>query len=152
MSIKKDIRITVHSEQTILQNELFENAQPQHEVLESSNLGTLTYDRGKYTLVYNESDASGMKGSVTTLRFDENKRGELTMSRTGTSKLSLIFSEGMRYNTTYDTGVIPINMTMNTYLLKNDITEDGGKLSIVYFIEMHGMCKEETKLKITVMV
>ena len=106
-------------------------------------------DGDQVKISYNEGEASGMEGSVTSLIFDKSKRDTLTLFRTGLAGTTMVFSPGVRHNCVYNTSVIPFKMTLYTRTLINNLTEDG-TLEIDYVTDLAGSGRARTYLQMTV--
>ncbi len=151
--MKKEVKIKISSVQTVCGGEMFEQTEDCENSDNSivvSNAGTMEYENGKFLLEYEETELTGMPGTVTRLEFDENDRCHFIMRREGQTCGTMYFSPGERYVTSYDTGIIPIQITLSTASLKNSIDWFGGKAHIEYDLEIHGMCAEHTVLDIEV--
>ncbi len=150
--MKKQVKIKIVSVQSVSDGEIFENngQSSKEDRIEVSNSGIMSYERGKFVLEYEETELTGMPNTVTRLEFDENDRGKLTMNRGGETNGTMFFCPGERYITTYETGIMPLQITMSTSTLKNTIDWFGGKAHIEYDLEIHGMCAEHTVMDIEV--
>lgn len=143
-NMKKQMKITVVSQQLLDS----ENGEGQRDIIKTTYSGEMVYENGGYVISYNEPPSSGMFGCITSLSFEEKKKNEIRMTRSGNANLSMLFSEKVRYSTVYDTGIIPIEMTVYTDKVKNNIGWTGGSAVIEYSVEMHGICTEKTRLRI----
>ncbi len=151
--MKKQVKIKIISRQIHSDGELFEPNDPTSDdenKIVVSNSGTMELDGGKYILKYEETELTGMPNTVTSIQFDDADRAQLIMNRGGQVNTTMYFAEGKRYVTKYDTGIMPLNITLCTSDLKNGISWTGGKAHIEYDIEIHGMCAEHTVLDIEV--
>ncbi len=150
--MRKQVKIKITSRQTYTDGEVFEDncEKTEQDPIVISNTGLMEYDGGKYVLSYEETELTGMPNTVTCIEFDESKRDCLVMNRHGQINTTMYFALGERYVTPYDTGVIPIQITLSTVALENNIDWTGGKARIEYDIELHGMCAEHTVLDIHV--
>ena len=110
--------------------------------------GVIRYGSGRIELSYEEAELTGMEGSTTTLYFDEDNRGLVTMLREGAVNTVLVFEEGKRHVCVYETEYFPFEVTIHTYRVENGLGRDGGEFSIDYVIEMHGGASERTKFKL----
>jgi uncharacterized beta-barrel protein YwiB (DUF1934 family) len=92
------------------------------------------YERnGKYYIVYEESELTGMEGTRTTVKMDN---GTVILMRTGAFRSELLFAKDQRHVGLYETGVGTMVITTHTSSLENTIGEDGGKLVIEYTLEI----------------
>ncbi len=85
-------------------------------------------------LVYEESELSGMEGSTTTLKIDNER---VTMKRFGKNESQLIFEKSTSHNTIYQT--IYGNLSMEVYTEDLEILKEKSKikkLQISYNLSM----------------
>lgn len=78
---------------------------------------------GSIFLVYDESEISGMEGSTTTLKIEDEK---VMMKRFGSSESKLIFEKGVRHKSSYVT--MYGAMDMEVIASKIDIEKDNDVL------------------------
>ena len=103
---------------------------------------------GKYCLSYDESEITGMEGSVTSVNFNTNEPGLVTLMRTGAFRMAMVFERGARHICTYMTPYMPIEMVVVTKRLENTLGEDGGELICEYSIEANGMRCERARMRL----
>lgn len=97
-------------------------------------------------LVYDETELSGMEGSTTTLKIDDDK---VMMKRFGKNESKLIFENGKTHKTIYKT--IYGNMDMEVYTDKiqiNQQAEQLKKLYISYRLNISGNIESKNTLSI----
>ena len=87
---------------------------------------------------------------MTSLSFTDRDPGSVSLYRTGPVKTVLMFAEGRRYISVYDTGFGSFEVGIVTLSCDNCIDENGGELSVVYTVEIKGSEAERTELKINV--
>ena len=114
--------------------------------IETSLVGNIDLTNGKYTLTYEESEASGMEGVTTTLSFNEATPKEISLARSGEMSSNMFFNEGKRDICVYNTGIMPFEICVFTRLIDNRLIEDG-YLEIVYIVEIKGACAQKTILR-----
>ena len=115
--------------------------------------GTLSDTAGRIEISYNETELTGMAGSVTSISFEKQTPYFVTMSRSGTYSALLVFnSENKRQRCVYNSKIMPpFELTVCTRYIENGITFDnGGTLVLDYFIEMGGIETEYGNVKISV--
>lgn len=95
--------------------------------------GTLDAEQNKYFISYAESEVTGLSGN-TTLLIEE---GRVIMTRTGDNSSHMIFEEGVRHLSHYDTGFGVFNVGVNTHSIGSTIGADGGELRVKYSIEIN---------------
>lgn len=150
----KKVKIYVRSSQSITvpvpDGELAEAAgellDPEPLVTEIESEGELEYKNGTVSLTYTESAATGLENCVTTLSFSDTEPGRVTIYRSGPVKTALMFCEGERYISIYDTGFGSFEVGIYTERCDNRIGLDGGELEISYIVEIRGSEAEHTGL------
>ena len=153
---KKDIRIKIHSELYEIDASLFSNDDidtdnipmsaeaPEPQILDINSLGTYTDDGDRISISYDESEATGMEGSNTTISFLKNDPLIVSMTRTGLVSATLVFEEGKRYHCIYKTPFMPFEICIRTVKVENLILT-AGTLSLDYIVEIRGAKAERTK-------
>ena len=108
--IKKDIRIKIHSELFDVDASLFSNEDidvdnlpiseesPEPEILDINTLGSYTDDGERISISYNESEATGMEGSITTVTFLKSDPSIISMIREGLVSTTLVFENEKRHH------------------------------------------------------
>ena len=83
-----------------------------------------------YRISYEESEATGFEGSVTTLETEGCRK--VTMNRTGTVEANLVVDMGEKQHCVYGTpyGDFMIGITAKT--IRSDLDENGGMLFFHY--------------------
>lgn len=114
--------------------------------VETSLTGNIKLDGTKYTLSYEETEASGMDGVKTELVFYTDSPKEIYLTRSGEVNSSMYFNEGKRHMCVYNTGIMPFEICIYTRSIDNRLIEDGF-LEIVYIIEIKGACAQKTVLR-----
>ena len=111
--------------------------------------GTLSSDGGRISLKYNDSELFDGETTGVTLTFDEATPGLVTMLRSGSVSTALVFEAGQRHISVYKTPYMPFELCIRTRKIANRLLFDG-TLELDYFIEVHGVRTERTKMKIVV--
>ena len=114
--------------------------------IETLLLGDVELEDGKYTLSYEESEASGMDGVKTELVFHVDTPKEIILARSGDVSSNMFFNEGKRHICVYNTGIMPFEICIYTRSIDNRLIEDG-YLEVVYIIEIKGACAQKTILR-----
>ncbi len=153
---KKDIRIKIHSELYEIDASLFSNddidtdnipmsaEDPEPQILDINSLGAYTDDGDRISISYDESEATGMEGSNTTISFLKSDPLIVSMTRTGLVSATLVFEEGKRYHCIYKTPFMPFEICIRTVKVENLILTTG-TLSLDYIVEIRGAKAERTK-------
>ncbi len=154
----KKVKIYLRSEQSIKlplpEDELSELEEelisPEPFLTEVESEGELEYRDGVVTITYMESAATGLENCITTVSFTDTEPGRVTLYRAGPVKTALMFCEGQRYISIYDTGFGCYEVGIYTEKCDNAIGTDGGELAISYDVEIRGSEAEHTELLLKV--
>lgn len=95
--------------------------------------GSLRRDRAGFTLVYAESELTGLEGTTTTIQVEPER---VTMLRTGQVNTQMIFQEGRRHLAMYNTPYGAMTVGINTRHLLAQLGDEGGDIEIDYNIEL----------------
>ena len=102
--------------------------------MELVTAGTLKRDgRGGYTISYEESELTGLEGTTTRLHIDG---GRVTLLREGSINSQMVFEEGRRHLSMYETPYGSLSVGINTRRMRSTVGEAGGDLEIDYAIEI----------------
>ena len=103
---------------------------------------------GFYAVEYEESELTGMEGTHTRIEFRD--RG-VSIIRTGTNASQLMFENGKRHVTMYETGVGMLEIAVRSDCVNIDFGEHGGCAEFDYYIEVNGQeaSYNEFEMKVT---
>ena len=159
MAAFEDTRIKIHSELYEVEASLFTDEVPDEEffvspedskveadVMEINTMGRLSDDGERVTASYEETEATGMEGSGTSVSFLKKDPSIVTMTRDGVVSATLVFEEGKRHHCIYKTPFMPFEVCVCTKKVVNRIMEDG-TLELDYIVEIRGAKAERTKFK-----
>lgn len=90
---------------------------------------------GHYYISYEESELTGMAGTRTTLKIENDT---VRVIRTGLYPSELLFEQGKRHLSLYHTDYGDLSVVVSTQNIKNTLTDDGGDLDVKYAIEIAG--------------
>ena len=93
-------------------------------------------ESGDLTVSYQESELTGLEGTTTTLRLEGPR---ITLLREGTVNSQMVFEEGRRHLSMYETPYGSLSVGVNTRRLRSTIGESGGDLEIDYAIEIDNL-------------
>ncbi len=156
MAQNKELRIKIRSElyeveaslfSEDAETEIFEENEEQSDtpdILEINSVATLIDDGSRVTVSYDESDESGMEGSVTSVTYLKDQPETVTMTRDGIVSATLVFDEGKRNHCLYKTPYMPFEVCVYTKKIDNRLLSDG-VLELDYFVEIRGAKAERTK-------
>ena len=151
--MRKTVRVTVTLDQTRLVPETEdENADFKDEnfVTTVESEGDLYERGGNIKIIYYEDEITGLIDCETTLSFSKRDPGRVTMSRDGLVKTVLMFSEGERYISVYETEYGSFELGVVTEKCDNSVTSDGGDMHIIYTVELRGARAERNDIKIKI--
>ena len=109
----------------------YENAEP--DTIELVTGGRLERDGESFTLSYQESAVTGMDGTLTTFQIEPER---VTLLRVGEYTSQMVFQEGRRHMSMYNTPYGTMSIGVNTRHLTAQVTECGGDIEIDYAIEI----------------
>ncbi len=111
----------------------FDNMPP--DSMELVTRGTLRREDGVYTLTYQESEVTGMEGTQTTILVEQD--GErVTLMRSGGYNSQMVFEEGRRHLSMYNTPYGAMAIGVNTRHLLAEVEEVGGCIEVDYTLEV----------------
>lgn len=101
--------------------------------IELKTKGTFAQKDGKFYIIYEESELTGFEDTTTTIKVTEEV---VSMTRSGKFNSKMVFKCGQKRLCSYETpyGVIPVGV--NPTRLESKLTEDGGKVSIEYILDI----------------
>ena len=95
-----------------------------------------------YTLSYQESEITGLEGTLTTFQVEPDC---ITHMRMGEFNSQMVFQPGRRHFSMYDTPYGALSIGVNTKKMRADLDENGGEIEIDYAIEIdHAVAGENT--------
>ena len=91
--------------------------------------------RGKddYILSYRESELTGLDGTETTIHVEGE---QVTLVRTGEFNTQMVFQEGRRHLSMYNTPYGAMAVSVNTRHMYAELDEGGGDIEVDYNIEI----------------
>ena len=109
----------------------YDNTDP--ETVELVTEGLLQEEKGIWVLSYEESEMTGLEGTQTVITVEGE---QVTLVRTGHFNSQMVFREGRRHLSMYNTPYGSLAIGVNTRHLLADLSECGGTLEVDYTIEM----------------
>lgn len=88
---------------------------------------------GEYTLSYQESELTGLEGTLTTFQVEP---GCITLLRMGEVNSQMVFQPGRRHFSLYETPYGALSVGINTRKMRANLDERGGEIEIDYAIEI----------------
>lgn len=115
--------------------------------IELTTTGTIeTYD-DKKIITYEESELTGMQGTTTKVIVNDN--GTVELSRKGTTNSQLVFEEGKKNISYYDTEAGAFSIAVFASYVETNVEEDYGELEIEYVLEVDGTPVGQNEIRLT---
>ena len=126
--MEKDVIISIKGMQK------YEDSDP--DTIELVTEGRLMRDDLGYTLTYQESELTGLEGTLTTIQVEGE---QVTLMRVGEVNAQMVFQEGRRHLSMYNTPYGAMAVGVNTRHLLANLNDQGGDIEIDYAIEIDHM-------------
>ncbi len=118
------------------------------DIMELVTQGVLRQEDGEgFSLTYLESELTGLEGTTTTFQVAPDR---ITLRREGTLNSEMIFQEGQKHVSLYETPYGGLMLGVNTRRAKASLGEQGGSLSIRYALEVDSQPIGENSFEIQV--
>ena len=104
------------------------------EKIELMTEGQLQLHRNGYELSYNETEASGMEGTLTRLMLTGDR---LELRRTGGMQTELVLEKGKKHHCHYGTPFGDLFVGVQAKNIVSNITADGGRLDFCYVLDVN---------------
>ncbi len=115
--------------------------------------GELICGGGRLEVRYREPDElTGMGDTVTSISFEEERRGIVTVTRGGDVYSALVLERGVRHSCAYSTEPLPLVVYTTARRIDNGITENGGTLDMIYTVEARAGEAQYNRVTLTVTV
>lgn len=95
--------------------------------------GCLKGDGKSYVLSYQESELTGLEGTMTTIAVEGSR---VTLMRVGEVNTQMVFQEGRRHLSMYNTPFGAMAVGINTHRLTANMNDHGGNIEIDYAVEI----------------
>ena len=123
-------------------------AESSPEEMELVTSGTLKRDGlGGYTVSYQETELTGLEGTTTKLHIGG---GRVTLLREGSINSQMVFEEGRRHLSMYETPYGALSIGVNTKRMRSTLGEAGGDLEIDYAIEIDNLIAGQNLFRMNV--
>ena len=86
-----------------------------------------------FTLSYQESELTGLEGTLTTFQIEKDR---ITLMRVGEVNSQMVFEEGRRHLSMYNTPYGALSIGISTRRMKTNLGRSGGDIEIDYAIEI----------------
>jgi uncharacterized beta-barrel protein YwiB (DUF1934 family) len=102
-------------------------------LLELVTEGKYYQEKDEFVVVYEETEITGMSGTTTSVSISP---GKVILTRTGSVNSQLIFEEGQRHVSYYDTAHGAFTIGVLTNFMDVSINDFGGELMVDYQLEV----------------
>ena len=109
--------------------------------------GKLEDAEGALRLSYQESELTGLEGTLTTFQIEQ---GRITLMRVGEYNSQMVFEEGRRHLSMYNTPYGALSIGVNTQKMRSAIAAAGGEIEISYALEIDHAVAGENLFQIKV--
>ena len=118
-----------------------------HDSFSLSTFGDYCYSEDKAVIRYQDSEATGFEGCMTTLDISKDA---ITMNRTGPTHSNLVLEPGKKHICHYMTpyGVLPLGVYAEE--ISHDLSQSGGTVDLRYSLDLNANFFALNHLKITV--
>ena len=103
------------------------------EIIELVTEGTMTSIDGGWDISYEESDLTGLAGTITTFRVEP---ACVTLTREGPLSSQMVFRQGVPHESLYQMPFGAMMITVCANKVHFDLKEQGGIIDLVYAIEI----------------
>lgn len=115
-------------------------------IIELTTEGKLEKVENDIVITYEESELTGMQGTTTEIILDSH--GIVILDRRGTTNSHLIFEEGKKHSSYYDTNEGAFSMAVFANYVEMDIEENGGEIEVSYILEVNGACIAQNEIRV----
>lgn len=106
--------------------------------------GTFGKEHGVWKISYQESEATGFEGAVTTITADGSRM--VNIMRTGVAESHLILEANKPHSCLYGTEYGQFTMRIFTKKIENCLQENGGSLHLKYTIDINSSYSSENEI------
>ncbi len=110
--------------------------------------GSFVRRNGQFFISYQETEATGYEGNVTTVRVETGNK--VSMLRFGSQPSELVIERGRRHVCHYDSGYGVLSLGVAADEINNRLTDDGGELTFSYTLDAGDVQISRNEVKITV--
>ena len=103
------------------------------DITELVTKGRLSREGESYILSYQESELTGLGGTLTTFQVEG---GQVTLLRVGEFNSQMVFQEGRRHLSMYNTPYGAMSVGVHTRHLLAQLSDQGGDIEVDYAIEV----------------
>ena len=136
---KLPVLLTVRSEQ------VFDGVEP--DVIELMTDGVMELTETGMRLTYQETELTGLEGTTTVVEVQD---GRVILMRTGGVNSQMVFEEGRRHTSLYETPYGDLAMDVQTNRLRHNLDQRGGVMDIHYSIAVARTTTGKNRLQLRV--
>ena len=114
--------------------------------VELTTEGELSVSTDSYTLKYKESELTGMEGTTTEITVENN--GIVNLVRIGTVNSNLVFEEGKRHLSYYDTNDGAFSIGVFASYVDTVLERNYGEISITYAMDVDDKPIGENEIRV----
>ena len=114
--------------------------------VELTTVGELNVLVDSYTVKYEESELTGMEGTTTEITVGSN--GVVSLSRSGTVNSHLVFEEGKRHLSYYDTKDGAFSIGVFASYVDTVLEQNYGEISITYAMDVDDKPIGENEIRV----
>ncbi|NCC07260.1 MAG: DUF1934 domain-containing protein [Clostridia bacterium] len=111
--------------------------------------GSFIRKNNNFFISYNETEATGYKGCVTTVKV-ENGGGKVSMLRFGPAPSQLIIEKGKRHVCHYETGTGALDLGIAADEIDMKLHDEGGRVKFSYLLDVDTQSVSRNIVDITV--
>ena len=119
----------------------------QTDTIELTTTGTLSQTDDGWDIHYEESEATGMDNTATTVHVSADK---VILERTGANASYLVLEKHRRHHSNYNTPYGTIDLGTYATALEYDLSSVGGQLYFAYTLGFNGSVNSEHTVHITI--
>ena len=119
----------------------------QNDTVELTTSGTYLPTEDGWQLCYDESAATGMEGTTTTVHV---KGDRIVMERSGENASILVIEKHRRHHSHYITPYGTLDLGTYATAVERMLDEDGGTLELRYTFDLNGSVRSTQAVRITV--
>lgn len=119
----------------------------QTDTVELTTAGTVEKTAEGWKLCYEESEATGLEGTTTTVHIAKDK---VLLERTGTNASFLVLEKHRRHHSNYNTPYGALDLGTYATAIENSLTATGGEVYFAYTLGFNASVNSEHTVHITV--
>lgn len=109
--------------------------------------GDFSKEDGKFFIDYEETEATGMEGTSTSIEIDSDY---VSLTREGAVETTLLFIKGRQTTSYYDTPYGTMMMGITTENVDTRLDENGGTVDVSYSMSMNNLFSGKNTFQIQV--